>query len=33
MCSLNFTCVHTYLSAHAYMSAYMQEYVYNAQAL
>ena len=30
MCSLCFTFVRTYLSAHTYMSAYMQEYVYYA---
>ena len=29
----DFTFVRTYMSAHTYMSAYMQEYVYYAQAL
>ena len=33
MWSLNFTFVRAYLSAHIYMSVYMQEYVYYAQAL
>ena len=32
MCNLIFTFVRTYMSAHTYMSAYMQEYVYYAQA-
>ena len=32
MCNLIFTFVRTYMSAHTYMSAYMQEYVYSAQA-